>query len=334
MAVNQRLVIVGAGSIGRRHGRLLNRRKDISVELCDTDPRALHEAMDVTGTLHQHHSFDQMLTSKPDMVLVASPHELHSGQTIRALESGAHVLCEKPMADRIDTARMVLERARYSNRVLVYGFSNHFHPGILKTREIIKSGQLGEIQYVHFHIGTYGTLVNSRSRYQANTEAALLMDYVHQPDLLYWMLGKSPAGVYASGSMGGNLELKSNPNSMTLLLDYDEPLTASIHLNYIQYPDRYHFEFLGDHGWIYYDLNTNVLHYGDRNNQAISKQEIHFERDRLYEAEHQAFFDAIAGKRSPESSAEDAMQSMIVLEAAIQSWKTKMRVACVPGRHL
>ena len=173
--------------------------------------------------------------------------------------------------------------------------------------------------------------MNSRSRYQANTEAALLMDYVHQPDLLYWMLGKSPAGVYALGSLGGNLELKSNPNSMTLLLDYDEPLTASIHLNYLQYPDRYHYEFLGDLGWIYYDLNANILHYGDRNNQAVSKQEIHFERDRLYEAEHQAFFAAIAGKRFPESSAEDAMQSMIVLETAIQSWKTKMRIACGQG---
>ena len=141
MSITQKLVVVGVGSIGRRHGRLLASRGDISVELCD-HPRALSEAME-------------------------------------------------------------------------------------------------------------------------ETEAALLMDYVHQPDLLYWMLGKSPAGVYASGSMGGNLELKSNPNSVTLLLDYDDPLTASIHLNYIQYPDRYHYEFLGDFGWIYYDMNANILHYGD-----------------------------------------------------------------------
>ena len=52
-----------------------------------------------------------------------------------------------------------------------------------------------------------------------------------------------------------------------------------------------------------------------------------FERDTIYEAEHQAFFAVIAGKRSPESSADDALQSMIVLEAAIESWKTKKRIA-------
>lgn len=326
MANNQRLVIVGAGSIGRRHGRLLTGRKDLSVELCDTDPRALREALDVTGALYGHHSFDRMLESKPDIVLVASPHEWHAEHTIRALEAGAHVLCEKPMADRIDKARQVIEKTRYINRVLVYGFSNHFHPGILKTREIIISGQLGEIIYAHFHVGTYGTLVNSRSRYQAKMEAAILLDYVHQPDLLFWILGKSPAGVYASGSFGGNLELRSNPNSITLLLDYGGPMTASIHLNYLQYPDRYHFEFLGDLGWVYLDLIANILYKGDRNKENVSKEKIKVERDSIYESEQEAFFDAIAGERSPESTADDAMQSMIVMEAAIRSWKKKMRI--------
>ena len=326
MANKKRLVIVGAGSIGLRHGRILAGRKDSSVEFCDTDPQALREAMNASGALHEHLSFDRMLDSKPDMVLVASPHEWHTEHTIRARASGAHVLCEKPMADRIDKARQVLEKARYTNRVLAYGFSNHFHPGILKVRELINNGQLGDILYAHFHVGTYGTLVNSRSRYQARMEAALLMDYVHQPDLLYWLLGKNPAGVYASGSLGGKLELKSNPNSMTLILDYTGPLRASIHLNYLQYPDRYHFEFLGDLGWVYLDLIANILYRGDRNKENVSTKKINFKRDSIYEAEHQAFLDAIAGERPPESTAEDAMQSMIVMEAAIRSWKTKMRV--------
>jgi len=334
MAIKQRLVVVGTGSIGKRHARLLAKRKDISVELCDPNPQTLSEALEETGTLPKHHSFDQMLESRPDMVLIASPHELHTEQTLRALKAGAHVLCEKPMSDRLDTAFQVLETTQYINRVLVYGFSNHFHPGVLKTKGIIESGQLGEILYVHFHVGTYGTLVNSRSRYQANTEAALLMDYVHQPDLLYWMFGKNPVGVYATGSLGGNLELKSNPNSITILLDYGGPLTASIHLNYLQYPDRYHFEFLGDLGWIYYDLNANILYFGDRKNEAVSQEKVYFERDTIYEDEHQAFFDVIAGKRSPESSAKDALQSMIVLEAAVQSWKMKKRIVLEQLRNM
>lgn len=331
MALKKRIVVVGAGSIGKRHARLLAGRPNISVELCDSNPQILSEAIKVTGDLPQHRSFDQMLATKPEMVLIATPHNMHTEQTIRALNSGAHVLCEKPMSDKLDTARTVLKTEVHANQILSYGFSNHFHPGILKIKKIIEGGQLGEVLYVHFHVGTYGTLVNSLSRYQANTEAALLMDYVHQPDLLYWMLGKKPVGVYAAGSSGGDLELQSNPNSITLLLDYDEPLTSNIHLNYLQYPDRYHYEFVGDKGWIDYDLISNTLYIGDRNSRIVSEEKLHFERDNIYVAEHQAFFDAIDGKRSAESPANEALHSMVILDAAIQSWKTKQRILLDPG---
>ena len=333
MALKQRLVVVGTGSIGRRHARLLTKRKDISVELCDPNPQSIREAIEETGMLRQHQSFDLMLESQPDIVLIASPPQYHAEQTLRSLQAGAHVLCEKPMSDRLDTANKVLAATKCSNRVLVYGFSNHFHPGILKIKKMLESGQLGEVLYIHFHVGTYRTLMNSRSRYQANTAGALLLDYVHQPDLLYWLLGENPKGVYASGSLGGKLELISNPNSLTMILDYPGPLTASIHLNYLQYPDRSHYELLGDRGWIFYDLNTNMLHYGDRNKVAVDQEVICFDRDSIYEAEHQAFFDTISGKRLAESSAEDAVQSMYVVEAAIQSWNTKQRVVLGQVHH-
>lgn len=326
MALKKRFVVVGAGSIGNRHARLLSKRDDITVELCDPDQNALDETLKALGSMPTHISFDEMLGTKPDMVLIASPHQLHVPQTVQALESGAHVLCEKPMSDKLASAATVLKSLKETNSILSYGFSNHFNPGMIKIKEIIDKGLLGDIQYVHFHIGTYGTLANSRSRYQEKTEGALLMDYVHQPDLLFWILGKNPIGVSAVGSSGGKMPLKANPDAITLLLDYDEALTASIHLNYLQYPDRYHCEFVGTKGWIYYDLSGNTMQHGDPAKESVQSEKILFERDAIYEAEHQAFIDAVAGKRAIESPATEAIQSMVVLEAALKSWKTKTRV--------
>ena len=117
MALNKRMVIVGMGSIGKRHARLLTKRLDISIELCDSNPQTLHETIKVTGDLPLHYSFNQMLATKPDMVLIATPHNLHAEQTIRALNSGAHVLCEKPMSNRLDTARAVLKTAVHTNQI-------------------------------------------------------------------------------------------------------------------------------------------------------------------------------------------------------------------------
>ncbi len=326
MTNEKRIVVVGTGSIGKRHARLLVERADISVELCDPDLKALKEATNEIGNLRQHISFKEMIETKPDMVLIASPHKFHVPQTIQALNNGAHVLCEKPMGDSLESAKSILKAKIASNQILSYGFSNHFHPGILKIKKIIENGELGEILYAHFHVGTYGTLVNSLSRYQSKIDSAILMDYAHQPDLLFWMLGKIPSGVYAAAGTGMNLELRSSPNALTLILDYETPLTSSIHLNYLQYPDRYHYEFIGDKGWIYLDLISNIISIGNRKEKKTTQEQLKFDRDGIYIAEHQAFFDAILGKRLPESPAEEALQSMIVLEAAIQSWKTKRRV--------
>jgi predicted dehydrogenase len=323
----KRIVVVGAGSIGNRHARLLMKRPDLQVELCDPDQQALSDANRQIGELPQHDDFDRMLKSGPDMLLIASPHHLHVRQTIAGLKVGAHVLCEKPMADQLASALEILEHSHNSDKVLSYGFSNHFHPGMIKIKEMIDQGQIGEIRYIHFHIGTYGTLVNSRSRYQRKTKFAILMDYVHQPDLLYWILKKNPVGVYATGGAGGDLELKSNPNSITMALDYHDHLTANIHLNYLQFPDRYHCEFVGDRGWIYYDMIQNVLHFGDRQKEAVEQEVTRFDRDEIYIAEHTAFLDAIKGRRLPESSAKDALQSMIVIDAAMRSWEKKERIS-------
>ena len=326
MTKKKRIVVVGTGSIGKRHARLLSERADISVELCDPNILTLNEAIQELGNLPKHLSFERMLKTKPDMLLIASPHKFHVQQTIQGLNIGAHVLCEKPMSDSLNSAKKILKVTTAANQILSYGFSNHFHPGILKIKKLIASGQLGEVLYAHFHVGTYGTLVNSLSRYQSKVDSAILMDYVHQPDLLYWILAKNPSGVYAAAGTGVNLDLLSSPNALTLVLDYDSGLTSSIHLNYLQYPDRYHYEFIGDKGWIYLDLISNSITVGDRKKNITTQEHLKFDRDCLYISEHQAFFDAISGKRLPESPAEEAFQSMIVLEAAIQSWKTKKRV--------
>ena len=98
------------------------------------------------------------------------------------------------------------------------------------------------------------------------------MDYTHQPDLLYWMLNEVPAGVFAAGGQGGNLELTSNPNFINLNCDYARPLIGTIHLNYLQMPERHEYEIVGDRGWAMFDLNTGRLRRGRLRRGAAEKR--------------------------------------------------------------
>jgi predicted dehydrogenase len=327
MALRPRLVVVGLGSIGRRHARLLSKRRDLQVEWCESDPAAVAAAKAELGSGTKiHPTFDATLASKPELMVIATPHGQHAAQTVAALEAGSHVLCEKPMADSLEAAVGMLRAERGAGRTLTFGFQLHFNPGLRRLRQIVAEGELGTVVHVHCRVGSYITLVNSRSRYQSRVEGALLLDYTHQPDFLLWLLGRRPVGVFASAGQGGAPELTSNPNFINLSCDYDRPLIGTIHLNYLQMPERHEYEVVGDLGWAMFDLNTGQLRRGQRAGAREWTESFPIERDPVYEAEHQAFLDTVAGRRAPESPAADAIVSMQIIQAALASWRDQRRV--------
>jgi predicted dehydrogenase len=320
MAVN-RVVVVGCGSIGQRHARLLAERAGIQVDLCDTSKSCLAETQELIGNRECYNNFSAMLTTRPDAILVATPHAHHAGQVVAALEAGIHVLCEKPMSDDVSSARRIIAAANASDAVLDVGFTLHFHPPLRRLRELCRSGALGEIVHAHCRVGTYATLACSRSQHQAHVEGALLLDYVHQPDVLQWILNRKPNRVFMNATCGGTPPLSSDPNVAEMLIDYAAGLQASIHLNYLQHPQRHEYEIVGDKAWAVLDAESNCLRVGTRESNTVTTETFDFERDDMFIEEHQAFLDATAGKRPPESPAESAAVSIRVVDAAMRSWK-------------
>ena len=71
-----------------------------------------------------------------------------------------------------------------------------------------------------------------------------------------------------------------------------------------------------------FDLNRGQLRRGQRDDAREWTEEFSIERDPMYVAEHQAFLDAVAGKRGAESPPEDAIVSMQIIEAAMASWRS------------
>lgn len=326
MAMSNRVVIIGLGSIGRRHARLLALRKELQVEWCESSPEALARAIQELGhPARVHTSFIEMLQTKPTMVVVATPHSLHADQAIAALDVGIHVLCEKPLSDNLADARAIVAAARRAQGIFAVGFQLHFHPALCRVKAIMNSGEIGSIHHTHCLVGTYVTLVNSQSRYQSRMEGALFMDYAHQPDIFYWLLGQKPMGVYVAAGQGGKLPLQANPNFAALTCDYPNAVISTIHLNYLQVPDRHEYEIIGDRGWIALDMFRGEMRVGRESDSSVVVESFSTNRDCLYEHEHQAFLDAVAGKRKPESCADDALVSMEVIAAALRSLHSRRR---------
>jgi predicted dehydrogenase len=328
VALNHRIAVVGLGSIGRRHARLLAQRRELAVEWCESVPEAVALARRELGEpAALHASFEAMLATRPAMAVIATPHSLHAAQAVAALRAGVHVLCEKPMSDCLEDARAMEAAAAASEATFAVGFQLHFHPALRRAKTLIDQGALGSLHHLHCLIGTYVTLRNSQSRYQSRMEGALFMDYAHQPDIFYWLTGRRPAGVYVAGGQGGTLPLQANPNFAAMVCDYETRLISTIHLNYLQEPDRHDYEIIGDQGWLALDMLKGELRWGQSVDRSVVTETFPTERDPLYIQEHTAFLDAIAGRRQPESGAAEALVSMEVIAAAMTSLQTRRRVA-------
>jgi D-xylose 1-dehydrogenase (NADP+, D-xylono-1,5-lactone-forming) len=95
-------------------------------------------------------SYEALLADREiDVVYISLPNYLHAEWTIRALEAGKHVLCEKPIALSLDEVDAIAEAAKKNGRIVSEAFAYRSHPQTWRVKEIIDSGKLGNIKLVH-----------------------------------------------------------------------------------------------------------------------------------------------------------------------------------------
>jgi len=95
-------------------------------------------------------SYDDLLAdAELDVVYISLPNHLHAEWTIRALESGKHVLCEKPLAMDVDQVDAIMAASERTGRIAVEAFMYLHHPQILRAVELAQGGDLGALVLVH-----------------------------------------------------------------------------------------------------------------------------------------------------------------------------------------
>jgi predicted dehydrogenase len=92
-------------------------------------------------------SYEELVSDpEVDVVYIATPHNLHEANTLLALDHQKHVLCEKPMGVNLKESMRMIEKAKAENRFLMEALWSRFLPNIIKTKEIVASGEIGEVK--------------------------------------------------------------------------------------------------------------------------------------------------------------------------------------------
>ncbi|MGD9920022.1 MAG: Gfo/Idh/MocA family protein, partial [Pseudorhodoplanes sp.] len=127
-----------------------------------------------------------------NVVAVCTPNYLHSEHTIRALEAGYHVICEKPMAITVHDCGEMIKAAERANRRLFVVKQNRYNPPVEHLKNLLESGALGRVYSAHLNC-----FWNRDDKYfQSKWKGKLKMDggtlytqFSHFIDLLYWLVG-------------------------------------------------------------------------------------------------------------------------------------------------
>jgi predicted dehydrogenase len=140
-----RVGIVGLG-FGRAHIPAFQANGCEVVAVCQRNQenaRAVAERYRVPGVFER---WEQMLEeTKPDIVVIASPPNLHRQIALRAFEQGAHVLCEKPLAMTAAEGRDMVEAARRAQRVAMTSFNWRFIPAMQRFHSLVEEGAVGRL---------------------------------------------------------------------------------------------------------------------------------------------------------------------------------------------
>ena len=196
----KRVLAVGLGNMGMSHALAYTRIPDVEVVgVCTRhiDKVKLPEAL---AKAKRYAGFDQALKElKPDIVSVNTLPDTHAGYAIKAMESGAHVFVEKPLADTVDSAERVVATARRTGRKLVVGYILRQHPSWNKFIEIAR--QLGTPLVFRMNL-------NQQSNGETWSWHKRLMDSfppivdcgVHYVDVMCQMTKAKPVRVQAMGA--------------------------------------------------------------------------------------------------------------------------------------
>jgi predicted dehydrogenase len=162
METNGKRVRVGIAGLGRSgwniHAKtLLNLPGQFEI-VAVTDPAAERRAEAVAACrCKAYGDFDALLEDRSvELVVVASPNKFHAEHANAALRAGKHVVCEKPFALTTDDADRMIEAADETGRVLVPFQNRRYEPHLMKVREIMDSGVLGEIVQVRCTWHSFG----------------------------------------------------------------------------------------------------------------------------------------------------------------------------------
>lgn len=315
------LCIIGCGSIGMRHLRLLQETKAHSLSAFDVNPERRRLAE--TFGARTFASLADALADRPEAALICSPTHLHAEHAMAAALAGCHLFVEKPLSHSLDAVDALLAHCAKRGRKLMVAYPYRFHPCLRQIKTWLEAGEIGEPLCANIHSGqdlpvTYPWKENYAQGYVARREwgGGVTLDYTHELDYAGWFFG--PADEVAAVCVTRNLKMETEDLSL-LTVRYRSGVLLQFNLNYLDPVMTRRCEITGTDGMIRWDENDNAALLWTRGSQAWRIERSVCPDDDLYRAEQNHFLASLEAGEQPSPSGAEGRESVALALTALQA---------------
>lgn len=317
--------IIGYGKMGQTRHQAINELGCAEVVAISEPNLVSHEVENIPNLSHE----EIIARRDIDAILIATPNYLNKPLTIKALNAGKHVFCEKPpcftAADMMD----IRKAEKDSGKKLMYGFNHRHHDSIIRMKEIVDSKEYGNILWMR---GRYGKSVTPdycnqwRAKKELSGGGILIDQGIHMLDLFLYLGGDFDSVKAEVSNLYWKMDVEDN--AFVILRNTQNNRVASLHSTMTQWRHLFSLEVFLEKGYMVLNgLITSTMSYGKEiltiaksrsaAPAATWQDEVRTEymSNNSWRYEMRQFFDAIAeDKPITIGNSEDALKLMTIID--------------------
>jgi len=322
-----KLGVIGTGSMGKNHVRVCSELEN--VELIGVADVNREVAKKVAKKFDTTAFFDyKELLSKAEAVIIATPTVTHHKIATDAINSGKHVLVEKPICNKIEEAEDLIKKAEKENLVLAVGHIERHNPAVKFIKDAMDKKNFGELI----------TLTSKRvSSFPGRIrDVGVIFDFgVHDIDVMRWLAGEVKSVYAKAGRFNKRIKYEDYAN---IVLNFENGICGIIEVNWLT-PMKIRKLFLTcSENFVEVDyINQSITissSYFRKFNEAdlyhvpiqYNMNHITLEKKEPLKNEIEDFVSAIENNKKPLADGEDGLMALKIAEAAARSYKEKGEV--------
>jgi D-xylose 1-dehydrogenase (NADP+, D-xylono-1,5-lactone-forming) len=271
---------------------------------------------------HAYGSYEALLADPSiEAVYISLPNTLHCDWSIRALEAGKHVLCEKPLSRHPHDVAAAFDAAERTGRHLMEAFMYRHNPQTKRLQELVAGGAIGELRLVRSTF-SYSLYDEDNIRLRPEVEGGALMDVGCYCVSASRLLGGEPESVHAQAWFGPT----GTDWVTTATLRFPGDVLAAFDCGTAMV-DRDELEAIGSEGSVFLDDPWHCLAPAIELRRGGANERIVLEQQDSYRLELENLSDAIRGEAEPLLGRADALAQARVIEALYASAASGATVA-------